>query len=159
MFLVVLVIVLMFASQTSKDKKLNDKAGIPAQVQPAELERPQEVVTGSCADLASFPEGAGSAGELCDRYYKSRQCRAEIESKFQKWQLQIAPAVACGSPLKKRSSRCARRAGRSRSAIGEPGRWNGDCDGRRSRCCSLHWTVASWRIAAFFSLAIWNSWT
>lgn len=100
-FLVVMVIGLALLSHTSKDKTPNDNAGVPKQGQSFEREVPRRTAIDPCSDLASFPEGAGSAGELCDRYYKSGQCLSEIESKFQKWQLQIAPAVACGSPLRK----------------------------------------------------------
>ena len=59
----------------------------------------QQIQTAPCGDVEQLLTEHFGPGELCDRYYKSQQCQAEIEAGFERAQLQLSPVAVCGSTL------------------------------------------------------------
>ena len=59
----------------------------------------QQIQTTPCGDVEQLLTEHFGPGELCDRYYKSQQCQAEIAAGFERAQLQLLPVINCGATL------------------------------------------------------------
>jgi len=59
----------------------------------------QQIQATPCGEVEQLLTEQFGPGELCDRYYKSQQCQAEIETGFERAQLQLSPVINCGATL------------------------------------------------------------
>jgi len=59
----------------------------------------EQIQVAPCAEVEQLLAEPFGPGDLCDRYYKSQQCKTEIEAGFERAQLQLSPVAMCGTAL------------------------------------------------------------
>jgi hypothetical protein len=88
-FVVVLVAISIFDKPTPSNSWTADATAATT----------QQVHVAPCADVEQLIAESFGPVELCDRYYKSQQCQVEIETGFERAELQLSPLANCGAAL------------------------------------------------------------